>query len=453
MLGGEPVHSDNDLVASIDGHGLLIGTVTQRCGEVPAVDARECATPALDCRHLVEDRPLGRIRHLLEDDAAAERIDHRRDPGFECDDLLGAQGEGGGFGGGHAQRLVIGADVHGLRTAQCGCECLDGGSDGIVERLLSSEGRARREGEDPQLLGARVFGPVGLAHEPCPHATRGAEFRDLGQELHIRRQEGEQGRSDGVDAHPTTDRLIEIGARIREGEGHLLCSTRTGLANVVAAHRQGDPPRDVRRDVLDDVDGQLQPCRRREDLRAAREVLLQDVVLDEHPEGIRIDATLFGERLEHRSPHIADGVGRRAHLADALERDTVHEDLDVGQGVDRDTDLADLTASQRVIGVQTHLSRKIQRDTESGEALVEQRPEARIGLGRSAEAGVLTHGPHARIGADPPGVRVLPREFEGAAGRHLVASASSCSRSTFLAILPVELRGNSSTARTSLGFL
>src|SRR5690606_9696744 len=94
---------------------------------------------------------------------------------------------------------------------------------------------------------------------------------------------------------------------------------------------------------------------------------------------------------------------------------------------------------------------------------VEQPAEPLVGLAWRAEPGVLPHDPRLRLGGNPSGegelarpLRPLRRVVDAelrVVGGHASASWSSCSRSTFFAILPVELSGNASTTRTSLGFL
>ncbi len=83
--------------------------------------------------------------------------------------------------------------------------------------------------------------------------------------------------------------------------------------------------------MFDDIDREFQAGRRRKDLSTSSEVLLQDIVLDEHPEVAGIDATLGGERFEKRSPDVADRIGGCTHLADPLERNPLHQDFDVGK--------------------------------------------------------------------------------------------------------------------------
>ncbi len=99
----------------------------------------------------------------------------------------------------------------------------------------------------------------------------------------------------------------------------------------------------------------------------------------------------------------------------SIERDAVEQRLHVGERVDGDADLADLARGHRVVGVVAGLRREIERGGEAGLAVLDQVLEALVGLARSAEAGVLAHGPeatavHRRLHA--AGERVLAGEAD-----------------------------------------
>ena len=80
---------------------------------------------------------------------------------------------------------------------------------------------------------------------------------------------------------------------------------------------------------------------------------------------------------------------------DRIERNAVEEGLDVGEGVDRDPDLADLAACLRRVGIVAQLGRKIERNRETVDAVGQQVAVALIRFGRGREAGILAHRPVA----------------------------------------------------------
>lgn len=91
------------------------------------------------------------------------------------------------------------------------------------------------------------------------------------------------------------------------------------------------------------------PATRRIDLGAAGDVFLEDVVLDEDLDRVRILPLLLGERHVQRKPQVPDGICGGANLPDALERDAFEQHLHVRQGVDRDSDAANLPERVRVV--------------------------------------------------------------------------------------------------------
>ena len=156
----------------------------------------------------------------------------------------------------------------------------------------------------------------------------------------------------------------------------------------------------VGEDVGDD------PHRRpgRVDVGAAGDVLLEQVVLDRPAADLgRRHALLLGHQLVEQQEdgrRRVDGHRRR----DLVERDAGQQQAHVLDGVDGDTDLADLALGPRVVGVVAHLRGEVEGAREPGLAGAEEELEPLVGgLGR-AEAGVLPHRPqppavHGRVDA------------------------------------------------------
>jgi len=94
------------------------------------------------------------------------------------------------------------------------------------------------------------------------------------------------------------------------------------------------------------------------------------------------------------------GAEERAHVLDR---------------VDRHTDLADLAARDRVVGVEAHLGGQVEGDREAAGARLDEPLVALVGLRRGAEPGVLAHRPrpagvHRRV--DPTREREVPRHAQ-----------------------------------------
>ncbi len=149
---------------------------------------------------------------------------------------------------------------------------------------------------------------------------------------------------------------------------------------------------------------------RRVDVRAAGDVLLQNVVLDGAADLLARHSLLLGHQLveqQQNGPGGVDGHGRR----DLVHREVGHEQAHVGQRVDGHPDLPDLALGSGVVRVVTHLRRQVEGAGEAGLTGVEEELEALVrGLGR-AEAGVLAHRPELRavhLGVDATGVGERP---------------------------------------------
>ena len=142
---------------------------------------------------------------------------------------------------------------------------------------------------------------------------------------------------------------------------------------------------------------------RRVDVGAARDVLLEDVVLNRARE--------LGER-HALAPATATYSASRMIAVELIVIDvetwssgmpskSVGHVLD---RVDRDADAADFAGGHRVVRVVAHLRRQVERDAEPADALCEQVAVAGVRFGGRAEARVLAHRPepaavHGRLDA------------------------------------------------------
>ena len=144
----------------------------------------------------------------------------------------------------------------------------------------------------------------------------------------------------------------------------------------------------------------------REGVGAAREVLLDDVVLGRAGERGALDPVLLGDGDVEAEQPGGGGVDRHrgVHL---VERDPVEQRVHVAPVGDRDADLADLAAGEHVVGVVAGLGRQVEGDREPRLALGEVAP---VELVRAAGVGV------ARVGAHHPGAVGLVRGGDRSSG-------------------------------------
>jgi hypothetical protein len=92
---------------------------------------------------------------------------------------------------------------------------------------------------------ARVLRAEAVAHDARPQAARGAELGDLLEEVVVRVEEEAQLRRELVDVEPRGERGFDVGDAVGQREGDLLRGGAAGLADVVAADRDGVPLRHV----------------------------------------------------------------------------------------------------------------------------------------------------------------------------------------------------------------
>jgi hypothetical protein len=262
---------------------------------------------------------------------------------------------------------------------------------------------------EPELLCTRVGGAEAIAHDPRPQPACGAELRDLFEEVVVRVEEERQALAEGVRLQTAVDARLHVGNAVRERERHLLHGRRSRLADVIAADRNRVPLRRLALAERDDVRGDTQRRTRRVDIRAARDVLLEDVVLNRARHLPRV-ATL---PARHRDVEREQDDGRRVdrhRSRDTIQRDAVEQDRHVFDRIDGDANLADLSRGKRVIGVVADLGRQVERNTQSHDPLRQEVAVSPVRVRGGGEAGVLAHRPraaavHRRLNAAGEGER------------------------------------------------
>ena len=209
-------------------------------------------------------------------------------------------------------------------------------------------------------------------------------------------------------------RGLDVGDAVGQGEGDLLHGGRTGLADVIARDRDRVPLRHLLGAVGEGVHDQAHRLARRVDVRAARHVLLQDVVLDGAAQLVAAHALLFADQLIEQQQRRGRRVDRhrRRHL---VERQIGQQVAHVLQRRDGDADLAHLALGAHVVGVVTHLGRQVEGARQAGLTGLQEELETQVRRGGRTEAGVLAHRPESspvHRGLDAAGVGVLPRAAE-----------------------------------------
>ena len=242
----------------------------------------------------------------------------------------------------------------------------------------------------------RIGDAVALAGDLVPQFDEGAHLADFGDEA-----------EPGVDEERNPpDHLAEFLLRhlagglhrVEHGDGggerkrQLLHRRRTGFLQMVGADVHRIPLRQFGRGEDRHVLDQPHRRRRREHVGAAREIFLDDVVLDRAGERRARRALLVGDRdVERHQPRRGGVDGHRG--VHGAERDAVEQRAHVAEMVDRHADLADLAARQHVIGVVAGLRRQIEGDREPGLPLGQVLAIELVRIARRRMAGVGAEDP------------------------------------------------------------
>ncbi len=246
----------------------------------------------------------------------------------------------------------------------------------------------------------------------------------------MRVEEERQLRREGVHLEPGPAGRLDVRDAVGEGKRHLLHRRTAGLADVVAGDRDGVPARHRLPAVREDVRDQPHRRPRREDVGAARDVLLEDVVLGGARQRRRAHALAAGDGDVQGEEDRRGGVDRhrRGH---AVERDALEQVLHVLQRGDGHADLAHLAARDRRVRIVTHLCGQVEGDRETGLSLVEQEAVTLVGLRGRAEARILAHRPQPRAIAtrvDAARERELARRLARAVGGDVGGSVHALDR-------------------------
>ena len=225
----------------------------------------------------------------------------------------------------------------------------------------------------------------------------------------MRREEEGELRREALDVEATSDGRVDVRDRVGEGEGELLHRVGSGLADVIAADRDRVPARQLIGGVGDEIGREAHRRTRREDVRAARDVFLEDVVLRRSADSFGADPLPLPDRDVHGEQdrrRRVDGHRRR----DLAERDAFEEPREILERADGHADLPDLARNARIVGVVSHLRREVEGDRQASLAVLEEVAVARVRLLGGTEPRVLAHGPktpavHRRL--DPARVRRL----------------------------------------------
>jgi hypothetical protein len=205
-------------------------------------------------------------------------------------------------------------------------------------------------------------------------------------------EEERDARCELVDVEAGIDAVLHVLDAVAQRERQLLGRRRARLADVISAHRDRVPLRNVRGAEGEHIGNEPHRRARRVDVLLLRDELFQDVVLDRAGERLPARSLLLGHDEVHREDHRRGRVDRHRRR-DRAEIDAVEERFHVGQRRDVHTALANFAERELVVGVAAHQRGQIERHAEPGAACIEQLPVPFVGLLGRPESRELPHRP------------------------------------------------------------
>src|SRR5438132_10050644 len=129
-----------------------------------------------------------------------------------------------------------------------------------------------------------------LAHNARPQPARGAKLRNLFKQIVMRVEKERNAWSEFIDLQTRLECGFHVSDRIRDRESDFLNGGRAGFANVIAANRDRVPVRNFARAESERVGNQAQRRLGRKDVRAARDIFFENIVLERSVYFVKSDA-------------------------------------------------------------------------------------------------------------------------------------------------------------------
>src|SRR6266568_5146891 len=293
-----------------------------------------------------------------------------------------------------------------LRPAKDSCKGLNCDSNDVVVRLLRGQSLTASLGVKPKLARLRIPGLETVLHYMGPDSSRSPELRNLLQEIVPTGEEERELRSELVYLEPSIKSRPNVFNSVCKTESQFLDRVRARLTDVIATDADRVPSRHFVSTVFNEVDGQLQRCFWRIDVRVPRDILLQNIILRRSPQLALRNALFHSNGNIQRKQDWCSSVDCHART-DPSEIDALEETPHVMHAADRHPNSPNFSRSPRMIRVKTELSWQVEGSAKPSLTVRYQILEATIGFSRGPKTGVLPHSPHpvsVHSVVDAPGV-------------------------------------------------
>ena len=398
---GVAIHADHDALTSRD-----VAHARALAGDEPLLDEVERGDHPAEVQHALDLGP-GRVLDLtgfrFDDRTALENVAVFQQVGLVGENLLNAQAPLLIPRPRQAQGFVPRRELHGPAPgvlAERHPQRFQHDARNVVLRL--GLGQAERVDLHAVAKAAlpRVGDAVAVARDRVPQPAESAQLARLFDEP----QSGVDEEADPADRG--AERLVVepagVAHRIEHGERraqrvcHFLHGRGSRFLQMVGADVDRVPLRDVGDGVGDDVGRQPQARFGREDVRPARQIFLDDVVLRRALQGRRRHPAALGHGDVQRQQPRCGGVDRHGRVH-AVERNVGEQRLHVADVANRHADLADLARGLGMVAVVAGLRRQIEGDRQAGLALAQIETVELVTLPGGRMPGVGAHDPRARL--------------------------------------------------------
>jgi len=193
--------------------------------------------------------------------------------------------------------------------------------------------------------------------------ARRAELGDLLQQIGVRVEEERDARREVVDRQAARARRLDVGDAVGQRERDLLHGVAARLANMIAADADGVPARHLVATEREAIRVRASTAGRI-DVRPARHVLLEDVVLD-RPDSARRAMPRSSATATYRHSRVA-AVALMVIDVDTRSSGNRRAARACRRGSRRRPRASDLAARERMVRVAPHLRRQVEGDRQAG---------------------------------------------------------------------------------------
>ena len=330
FLDREIVHPDNNLLPGFNGLLIAERGVVNLALLIAVLNRLDGSAQRVDPLDILDRLGLQFVGQGFDKIRTGQRVNGVRSPGLVGDDLLGTQRHPHRVFGRQGQGFVFGVGMQRVGPAQGRGQGLEGHADDIIVRLLGGQRRSCGLGMSAQHPRARVFGRKALLHDFGPQPPCGPELGHFLKEIIMYIEKERQPGRKPIDIEADGLRGLNIGDAVGQGKRDFLGRGRAGLTDVVAGDRNRIPVRHPIGAKAENIRDDPQGRTGRINIRAASDILFEQVVLNGAVDLIPANALFFRHHQVERQQNGGRGIDGHGG-ADLVQRNTVQQGFHVGQ--------------------------------------------------------------------------------------------------------------------------